>query len=191
MLLQAPKASSQVDLPQWSKQPYAHRNVCIDMSLQPLKWCAFVSCTEDLTKFCLSRYLGLHLLSRWRCHLPFPYCILPAGPAQEFWRLNHHTDVCMQLVLLCPLKTAKKPYAHCTSFSLCPRGFFQPKAPCSSRLPCLGGAAEGLTLNPCLQLPSSLLTFAYWIRINWNFQKGWYKSLSQVSRCGLTRVELC
>lgn len=52
-------------------------------------------------------------------------------------------------------------------------------------------AAEGLTLNPCLRLPPSLLAFTYWIRINWNFHKGWYKSLSQVSRCRLTRVELC
>ena len=163
------------------------------VSPQPLKRYAFVSCIEDLTKLPLPKRSRFLLLSRWRHHLPFPYHILTAGPIQEFWRRNHHSDLRMHLVILCCLKILKKPIQTLYFFLL-----LSPWLPPADgtmqqllALPARRRVAEGLTLNPCLRLPLSLLAFAYWIRINWNFHKGWYKSLSQVSRCGLTRVELC
>lgn len=163
------------------------------VSPQPLKQYAFVSCIEDLTKLPLSRHSELLLLSQWRHHLPFLYHILTAGPIPEFWRLNHHTDLPMHLVILCRLKILKTPI-QTLYFLLLLSPWLPPVHGTMQQLLALAGrrrAAEGLTLNPCLRLPLSLLAFAYWIRINWNFHKGWYKSLSQVSRCGLTRVELC
>lgn len=131
---------------------------------------------KGMTQLPSCSYVGLLLLSRWRYRLPFPCPILTIAPISVLGRPHHYADVHLHI----HWEHFLKAYPNCICFSFCSHGFLQ-----RSR------AAEGLALNPCLWLPPSLLSFTYWIRINWNFHKGWYKSLSQVSRCGLTRVELC
>lgn len=153
----------------------------VNVGWAPSLWSCMLLCPilKDPTRLPLSRHSEVLLLSRWRHQLPFPYPVLTAGLIQVFRSVRPSSRwlTSVQPPRVFFLKT------YSNSVFLSP---FVPMASSSG-----GEQLRGLALNPCLQLPPSLLAFSYWIRINWNFHKGWYKSLSQVNRCGLTRVELC